>query len=237
MSLVRNKISFGRVALAALLAAGAASAAANVLVVRSAGPSAKSYPAGRSLPDNARIQLQAGDTVVLLGARGTRTFRGPGTFSPSQAVTASAQTVQGANGRRARIGAVRSAGIVPNSPTSIWHVDATQGGTMCLANTGDVRLWRPDAAAATSLTIAAPDGHTHEVAWPAGSSTVPWPSEVAISGGATYQLRHPDAAVPTQVTFKTLDSVPAELTGIAEALIQNECEEQLDLLLATAPTE
>src|ERR1044072_4364883 len=82
----RNKL--GRTALAALLAAGAASAAANVLVVRSAGPSARPYPAGRSLADNARITLQAGDSLVILGPTGTRTFRGPGTFSPSAAVQA-----------------------------------------------------------------------------------------------------------------------------------------------------
>ena len=177
MSWVPSKLSLGRLALAAVLAAAAAPAAADVLVVRASGPSAGSYPAGRSLPDNARITLRGGDTLVVLGARGTRTFRGPGTFSPSAAAPSGQRTVVASNGRRARIGAVRSAGIVPNSPTSIWHVDATQGGTMCLANTSDVRLWRPDAAAATSLTIAAPDGHTHEVAWPAGSSTVPWPSE------------------------------------------------------------
>ena len=138
---------------AALLVAGAASAAANVLVVRSSGPSAKSYAPGRSLPDNARIALQAGDTVVVLDARGTRTFRGPGTFSPSQAVQASARTVQAADGRRARIGAVRSAGIVPTSPTTIWHVDVSQGGRMCLAGTSDVMLWRPESSQATTLTI------------------------------------------------------------------------------------
>ncbi|MDQ4088435.1 MAG: hypothetical protein M3177_10575, partial [Pseudomonadota bacterium] len=82
MSWGPNKLSLTRCAVAALLVAGAASAAANVLVVRSSGPSTKSYPPGRSLPDNARIQLQAGDTVVLLSSAGTRTFRGPGSFSP-----------------------------------------------------------------------------------------------------------------------------------------------------------
>lgn len=234
--MARNVTKFARVAIAALLAAGAASAAAEVLVVRSAGPSAGQYPAGRSLPDNARIQLQGGDTLILLSSRGTRTFRGPGTFSPSQAVTAGGQPVADANDR-ARIAAVRSAGLVPTSPTTIWNVDATQGGTMCLAGTEDVKLWRPDAAAATSLTIAAPDGHTHEVEWPAGSTTVPWPSEVAIAPGVAYELRQPGTAVPTQVTFKILEGVPDETMGIAEALIANECEDQLELLLAAAPAE
>lgn len=237
MSLVPNKLKASRLALFALLAAGAAAASANVLVVRSSGPSAKSYPAGRSLPDNARIALQTGDTIVLLGARGTRTFRGPGTFSPSQAVQAGVQTVQGANGRRARIGAVRSAGIVPSSPTTIWHVDASQGGTMCLAETSEVMMWRPDSTQAATVTITNAEGGSWPVAWPAGSPTVAWPADATIADGAVYQLRQEGVAVPTEVTFKTVGPVSDELPAVAEALIRHECEEQLDLLLATAPTE
>src|SRR5688500_6017825 len=107
LSWVQNRLKLSRVAIAALLATAAASAAANVLVVRSSGPSAKSYAPGSSLPDNARLQLRAGDTVVVLDSRGTRTFRGPGTFSPATAAPAGTQTVQGNSGRRARIGAGR----------------------------------------------------------------------------------------------------------------------------------
>ena len=79
----QNSFALRRAAIAALLAATATAAAANVLVVRSSGPSAKSYPAGRSLPDNARINLAQGDMVIVLTGGGTRTFRGPGTFSPN----------------------------------------------------------------------------------------------------------------------------------------------------------
>jgi hypothetical protein len=223
--------------MAALLVTGAASAAANVLVVRSTGPSAKSFPPGRSLPDNARIPLRAGDTIVLLSAGGTRTFRGPGTFSPSQAVQAGTRTVQGSNGRTARIGAVRSAGIVPSSPTTIWHVDASQGGTMCLASTTDLMLWRPDSAREATVTITGPNGTAHDVRWPAGQATVAWPSAAPISDGTVYQLRQAGVAVPTQLRFKTLPSVPDDIQGVAEALIRADCPEQLDLLVATAPSQ
>src|SRR5687767_10375819 len=99
-----KRVRIVRLALAGLLALGAAAAAANVVVIRSSGPSARSYPAGRSLPDNARIALRQGDTLVVLDARGTRTFRGPGTFSPSQAVQAGTRTVTTPSGRLARVG-------------------------------------------------------------------------------------------------------------------------------------
>ena len=229
-----DRNSFGRAALAALLATAAASAAANVLVVRSAGPSARAYPAGRSLPDNARITLQAGDTLVVLGSTGTRTFRGPGTFSPSAAVQAGARTIASNDGRRARIGAVRNAGIVPRSPT-IWHVDVTQSGTICLAGTNNVMLWRPDAGAPTTLTITPPGGRPRSVQWAAGRPTLAWPSGLPIVNGGAYGFSQRGVAVPTEITFRTLATEPADLQAVAAALIANGCQEQLDVLVETQP--
>jgi len=231
-----NRLKLSRLALAALLVTGAASAAANVLVVRASGPSAKSYPAGRSLPDNASLQLRAGDSVVILTPRGTRTFRGPGTFNASAAAQTGPQTVQASNGRRARIGAVRSAGIVPTAtPPTIWDVDASQSGTMCLAATSDVQLWRPDASEAATVTISGPNGRSQTVRWAAGANVVAWPAAVPIVSNSEYQLTLSGSPVPARIRVKTLDSRPTDLQAVAEALIRNECREQLDLLVDTAP--
>lgn len=223
--------------MAALLVSGAAAASANVLVVRSSGPSASSYPAGRSLPDSARITLRGGDTLVVLDARGTRTFRGPGTFSPATAAAAGNRTTQTAPDRRARIGAVRSAGILPASPTTIWQVDVSQGGTVCLANTSDVTLWRPDSSQTASLAVSGPGGAARTLQWPAGRATLTWPSDLPISGGAPYQLRQDGVAVPTTITFRPLNAAPGDMQSVAEALIRNGCQEQLDLLVDSAPAE
>jgi hypothetical protein len=227
-----NKLSLGAFALAALFAA--APAAANVLVVRSAGPSAGAYPVGRSLPDNARITLQAGDMVVVLGPSGTRAFRGPGTFVPGTAARAGARTIASSDGRRARIGAVRSAGIVPRGPT-IWHVDVTQSGTFCLASPGNVMLWRPDASTRTALTIAGPGGRPRTVNWAAGRATLAWPAGAPIANGATYSFGQSGVAVPTQITFRVLAREPADLEGVAAALIANGCQDQLDVLVESQP--
>ena len=236
MSWVQSKASLSRLAIAALLVTGAASAAANVLVVRSTGPSAKSYPPGRSLPDNARITLQANDTLVVLANGATRTFRGPGNFSPTAAVQAGSRTVATADGRRARIGAVRNAGLVPRSPT-IWHVDSTQSGTFCLATTSEVNLWRPDASQTVSLTITGPGGESQTIDWAAGQAVLPWPASVGIADGGEYRLRQAGVAVPTRITFQTLDSQPGDIQAVAQALIANECQEQLNVLVETTAEE
>jgi hypothetical protein len=221
---------------AVLLVTGAGAAAANVLVVRSSGPSAKSYPPGKSLPDNARLTLQASDTVVVLAGGGTRTFRGPGSFSASAPVQATARTVTTASGRRARVGAVRNAGLVPRSPT-IWHVDATQSGTFCLAGTSEVMLWRPDASQSVNLTIVGPGGESQTLDWAAGQAVIAWPASVGIADGGEYRLRQAGVAVPTRITFQTLDSQPEDLPAVAQALIANQCQEQLDLLVETTAEE
>lgn len=232
-----SKLTLGRLAVAGLLAVTAASAAANVLVVRSSGPSAKGYPPGRSLPDNARIQLRAGDTVVLLGANGTRTFRGPGNFSPSSAVQAGAQTVQNSSGRRARVGAVRSAPIIPApTPATIWQVDPTQSGTACLVPSIGVKLWRANPGGAETLTITGPDGRAQTVQWPAGQTMLDWPAAVALANDAEYQLRLSSSPVPARIRVRTLDSPPQSVQAVAETLIRNECNEQLDLLVDAQPS-
>jgi len=95
----------------------AAPAAATFIVVRVSGPSASLYPLGTRLPANARIALRAGDSLVVLGAAGTRTLRGPGNFSPgpgllgavSGSVSGPARSLNGpvSGARRSRSGAVR----------------------------------------------------------------------------------------------------------------------------------
>jgi hypothetical protein len=234
LSWIQNRASWGRrIALAALLSSVAVSASANVLVVRSSGPSARAYPAGRSLPDNQRLQLRAGDTLVVLDARGTRTFRGPGNFTAGTA--APGVRIADNDGRRARIGAVRSAGFVASSPTTIWHVDVSQSGNMCLASTSNVMLWRSDSSQAATLAISGPGG-SRTIQWPAGRATLSWPADLPIANGGAYRLSQTGSPVPSTITFRTLDNAPSDMPGVAEALIRNGCQEQLDLLVDSAPT-
>lgn len=226
MSLVPNSTVLRRALIAAALLSTAGTAAANVLVVRSTNAS---YRAGQSLPDNARFTLNAGESLTVLARGGTRSFRGPGTFAASGG--GGPALVADANGRQARAGAIRDAGIIPHGPT-IWHVDVTQRGNFCLTSASNVMLWRPDASAPVRYTVAGPGG-TRTLNWAANAPTMALPQPV--TNGATYTFSRPGEAVPVGITFRVLSTEPNDVQGVAEALIANGCAGQLDALVDSQP--
>jgi len=219
-----------RIGAAALLAFVASPAIANSLVVRATGAAATQYRPGTSLPDSAQIRLGANDSIVLLTSRGTRTFRGPGTFRPTQA------GVQIAGNSGARVGAVRSAGLDPNVPQpSIWQIDVSSSGTVCLTSAAGATLWRPDPSGAARLSVRGPGGASQQVNWPAGQATLGWPSGVPIANGGDYQLTQPGSPVPTSVRVRLVGQVSTDFQAIAETLLRNGCQQQLDVLVDSLP--
>lgn len=207
----------------ALLAIGTA-ASGRALVVRSVGPSAKSYPPGKALADDAKIALQPGDSITIVGSNSARTLRGPGTFPAA----AGAQELAMAASRRMRFGATRSGDLTLNP--SPWNVDVTQSGTVCVTATS-VKLWRPDSQGAAKLSVSNGSGAATPIDWPAGKSTVDWPATVPISEGAEYRLALADAPDSQQIRLTLLPAIPQDAVDAAKALVDRGCQNQLDVLL------
>ena len=231
MSWGPNSRFLRRALVAAALLSTAGTAAANVLVVRSSNPS---YRAGQSLPDNARFTLRSGESILVLGRGGTRTFNGPGTFAANSA-GGGPVLVADASGRQARAGAIRNAGIIPRGPT-IWHVDITQSGNFCLTSATGVMLWRPNASAPVRYTISGPGG-ARTLNWAANAPTLAWPRQTPIANGATYTITEQGVTVPVTITFRVLSSEPQDVQGVAQALIANDCRGQLEMLLESQPQQ
>jgi hypothetical protein len=225
--------NFARGLAALSLLAAVSPAAADILVVRSIGPSSASYPPGKRLPDNARLTLRAADQLMLLDGRGTRMLRGPGTFSAGAAPQQLAST-QPVLQRRARIGAVRGVEGGPLRPPSLWHADIAQDETFCVADPSVLTLWRRDTAAALPLTVTrVSDGATRRLDFEAGASTAAWPADLPPADGARYLLSRADGTQPTQITFRGLGRAPSALQDLASSLIAAGCNAQLDLLVET----
>ena len=206
-------------------------AAAEVLVVRSSGPSAKSYPPGHNFPDNGQVTLRPGDVLIVLGGQATRTLRGPGTFPVS---AGAAKVALASASRRGRFSAMRS-GEVPPVP-SIWHLDVSQSGKVCVADSGKVQLWRADPAEKIALTLAPAGGAARTVEWPAGQEVLDWPRDLPVAADAVYELSWSGSADKSKLVFASVGAAPRDEQGAASALIANGCQNQLDALLETVPS-
>jgi hypothetical protein len=228
----RNSFNI-RTAVVAVLLVTASAAAADILVVRSVGPSAKGFAPGKRIPQGTRIVLKANDRLDVLDGRGTRTLRGPGSFVAG-AATGAVASAGAVNGQRARIGAVRGVGGGELRPPSIWHVDVTKSSTICIAQPSGVTLGRANSTPAVTARIdRLPGGGTRQLAWEAGSSTIAWPTDLPIADGAEYRLSIPGAATPTSLRFRTLPQRPVGLEDLASFLISNQCQVQLDMFIET----
>ncbi len=206
---------------AAALALGSTAATASVVVVKS---TSKAYPAGKTLADSAKITLQGGDVVTLLGPGSAKTLRGPGSFEAKQVASS-------ATSRRGRFGALRASEVARNP--SIWDIDVSQNGKMCVSSDNKVQLWRPMTDGAVTVNIRKPDGTTAPLTWAAGSALTDWPTGLAIKNGERYQVEWPASGDKSTLEFVTVEA-PADMVGTAQVLIANGCNNQLDLLVASA---
>jgi hypothetical protein len=208
---------------AAAIALSSTATVASVVVVKSLGPSSKAYPPGRTLSESAKITLQGGDIVTVLGPASAKTLRGPGNFDAKQVTLASAA------GQRGRFGALRAAEVAHNP--SIWDVDVSQGGKICVAEPAKMQVWRPESDTAATVQIRSADGTSHDLSWAAGKALTAWPASLPITSGAQYQVEWPDTGEKSSLDFVLVKAPPADMVGAAQVLIENGCQSQLDLLV------
>src|SRR4051812_5213793 len=153
-------------------ALGSTAAIANVVVVKSLGPSSKSYPPGKMLPESAKISLQGGDVVTVIGPSSAQTLRGPGNFDAKQVALASAAS------QRGRFGALRASEVAHNP--SIWDIDVSSGGRVCVAETAKPQVWRADSEGPISVQIRSANGESQTLSWASGKALTPWPTALPI---------------------------------------------------------
>jgi hypothetical protein len=199
---------------------------ANVVVVKSLGPSAKSYPPGKTLPESAKISLQGGDVVTVIGPSSAQTLRGPGNFDAKQVALSAAAS------QRGRFGALRAAEVT-QSP-GIWDIDASAGGKVCVADAAKLQVWRADVEAPISVVIRSDDGQSQTLSWAAGKALTAWPGALPLKNGASYSVEWPDGGDIGKLQVVTIATPPTDLVGAAQVLLANGCQKQLDLLVDSA---
>lgn len=246
------KVKSRRLALTALavaLGAGiSVSALADSTVVRSTGPSAAKYPIGKKFKSGERVELVAGDRLVLMEKGTTRTLAKPGTFnatgpvqiSQNMSTTVTRMISKGGTGR-SRGGFTRGPGdtmavaAAEMRAPNVWLLDYRQGGTFCVADPATLLLWRPDMAADQLLTIDAGKGagaKSETVALITGANFRKWPTDtVPVQYDMDYQLSGAGLANPVTVRFKALTAMPESADEAVSSLLKNGCGGQLERLV------
>lgn len=211
---------------AVAFAFGSTAGLANVVVVKSLGPSARSYPPGKTLPETAKINLQGGDVVTVIGPSSAETLRGPGNFDAKQVALSAAA------GQRGRFGALRAVEVAQNP--SVWDVDASAGGKVCVAEPAKLQVWRSDSEAPITVQIRSGDGQSQTLSWAAGKALAPWPASLPIKNGNHYSVEWPDGGDAAKLDVVIIPAPPSDLVGAAQVLLANGCQKQLDLLVQGA---
>lgn len=238
MSLARRTLAAGALVLASL--GWSAVAEAQAVVIRSTGPSATAYPAGRKLPAGAAVVLKAGDQVTVIDKAGSRVLAGPGSFKLDSAVNradaggnTALASLLARGAARTRTGAVRGDTDVPSEatrPDNVWYVDVSRGGTVCIADPAQVVLWRPNRAETGNGTLFAADGTPAEVTFRAGSAIKLWPvANLPVIDGQTYRFTSP-VGQTVKITTRLLASVPEDPVAVAELLAEKGCSAQLEVM-------
>lgn len=230
----RNRLRWGAMAFACAIGLGGA-ASAQTVVISASGPSARTYPAGKSLAAGSRIVLVAGDSLTVLDSRGTRTLRGPVTTSTEAAATRAptksfANLVATQNRRRARTGAIRGTDDTAK-PSNLWQVNVTTDATVCVSDPAAVQLWRPDMRKATTLTVTREAGSSANAAFLVGQNATAWPASLPIAEGSSYVLSGGGLARPVRVRFTMLGAPASDPATTYAALDAKGCSAQKQLLL------
>jgi hypothetical protein len=207
------------------------------VVVKSTGPSSTRYPVGTKMDDNASITLRDGDAVTVLTAEGTRIIRGAGTFRvgdrPQVASDRFAALTRKRAATRVRTGAVRN--VIDDEVTnpSLWYVDITRSGTVCLYDLATVRLWRPATEGMATYRIAAHGaGEAHADVTFDDTVTVAAldPARLPVSEGGQYVITGPGGTTTAHINFVLLPGDFDEPDTLAEALIERGCTVQVESL-------
>lgn len=209
------------------------------VVVKSTGPSARQYPVGTKLDDNAAITLKAGDVVTVLNADGTRVIKGAGTFRvgdrPQVASDRFASLTRRRAATRVRLGAVRGDTDETATNPSLWYVDVSRSGTICLYDLATVRLWRPGTQGTSTYTITNGDGTMKAEVTFDDTVTVAAldPARLPITEAGHYMITAPDGTTSSHINFVLLAEDYTAPDALAEALIAKGCTVQLDTLASS----
>jgi hypothetical protein len=219
--------SIRRLAIMALVATGCATAAAaDVMILRSAGPSAGRYKPGSRLGDTAAVTLKAGDRLVLLDEKGIRDLQGPRTVALGDPAVAARPLSLGDFGMNQRpvIGGTRGFAGAFN----LIQVDTAE--PQCMIDGWPVFAARADKAGSRAYVVSQTVGSEQaRIAFAQGQDRAAWPTALLTPGGREERLsvRDEDGGSTMTLSVRRLTGRPNDNLEMATLLLAHGCEREL----------
>ncbi|HEX5047799.1 MAG TPA: hypothetical protein VFX89_11815 [Gammaproteobacteria bacterium] len=214
--------------------------AADVVVLES---TVARLPPGNIMGDSARIELAAGEALVVVTEDG-RIVRLEGPYAgPAAGAAPDASAVRKAierlvtadEPRVGGVGAVRGIDWSDAADTrpQPWFIHAEIDGQQCALRGRPLELWREEASRSVSAEVAAAGGGAAEtVRWDEGSHRTAWPERLEPSDGGVYLIRFEAVERSTAIRLLWLPATVADSSLAATAwLAASDCTAQARLLL------
>lgn len=223
-----------------LLAVPVSAWAQNLVVVSGGTPNLRP---GQIVKSDAPLDIPAGSTVTLVSESGkTVILKGPHSGlagidvkgGGDASLVASLSSLLSASGKEtSSLGSMRAAGTPPR-PTNPWVIDVGKSGDHCAPASGPQTLWRGKSTKASTVSLKnLGDKSKSKTNWPAGTSTLVLPSDVALKDGAQYLVRVKGIKRSSKVK---LHLVPGDLPTTAHKvawMVDKGCKKQAMRLLAS----
>ena len=194
---------------------------------KSLGPSAKAYPPGKTLPPSAKITLQGGDIVTVLGpsraqdpAR-SRQFR---------------RRARSASRRRPASAAASARCAPPKSRTTRASGTSTSPRAARCASSmpRSCSCGGRTATAPARSRSARPTGKARSSAGQPASRSPPGRPRCRSQTALQYQIEWRETGDKSSLDVVTVGRFRPTSSGTAKVLIENGCQNQLDLLVSSA---
>lgn len=203
----------------------AAPATARPVVAAASGAIAAVHPPGSQVGDDDRLELRAGDAMVLVTRAGTRNLAGPAALQ----LDPDAEPTLAAAGVLALPDPVQLAALPPAAdPPGLWTIDVAHSDTVCVADRLAIALWRADTSAPLALQLSR-RGVPTAVPFGVGQAIAMVPPTVAVADNDVLTLHGPGR--PVTLTIRMIRA-PKRLDTLAAALVKAGCQGQLARLAA-----
>jgi hypothetical protein len=210
---------------------------ADVMVLDS---SVADFRRGAELKDDVTLKLPAGASLTLMLPEGkTQTVKGPyqgriRDLSKGEAVDKTlwrkiADIIKG-GGSEANIGATRGIAIRtrPENYPFAWNaVPFTAKDNICVENDSKLEFVRGNTDRAVRAILVDPDGQRSEVAFAAGTASIPWPSKSPATADANYTMLVPDQPM-RQFTLRFVKESETSSAQAIQTLYAKGCVFQLE---------